>query len=87
MSPLSLPDNIRSELVHNIQHRLSPIPIKVRADVDVTCFAYEGIDAIKSALHKGKIVEGKDEVKVVVCVSFFKLSPLLSLFSLPLYPD
>ncbi|KAK1759463.1 mitochondrial carrier domain-containing protein [Echria macrotheca] len=39
------------ELKSYIGKRLTPQPTKVRADVEVTCFAYEGIDAIKTALR------------------------------------
>jgi translation initiation factor 2 subunit 1 len=34
-----------------ISKRLTPQPTKVRADIEVTCFGYEGIDAIKIALQ------------------------------------
>jgi translation initiation factor 2 subunit 1 len=36
-------------LLKDIKTRLTPHSIKMRADVEVTCFAYEGIDAIKEA--------------------------------------
>ncbi|CAN8102274.1 unnamed protein product [Discula destructiva] len=39
------------ELKSYISKRLTPQPIKLRADIEVTCFAYEGIDAIKTALR------------------------------------
>ena len=39
------------ELQSYIGKRLTPQPTKVRADVEVTCFGYEGIDAIKEALR------------------------------------
>jgi hypothetical protein len=40
-------------LKKNVAMRLTPQPVKVRSDFEVTCFAYEGIDAIKAALMKG----------------------------------
>jgi len=40
-------------LVDYVKKKLSPQPIKVRADVEVTCFTYEGINAIRDALVKG----------------------------------
>ncbi|CAO1635801.1 unnamed protein product [Parajaminaea phylloscopi] len=42
------------ELQANIARRLTPQPVKIRADVEVTCFGYEGIDAIKKALLKAE---------------------------------
>ncbi|EHK24894.1 uncharacterized protein TRIVIDRAFT_84788 [Trichoderma virens Gv29-8] len=42
---------VDDELKLYISKRLTPQPTKVRADVEVTCFGYEGIDAVKSALR------------------------------------
>lgn len=42
---------IKEELTSYIGRRLTPQPTKVRADVEVTCFGYEGIDAVKIALR------------------------------------
>jgi len=39
------------ELKSYIAKRLTPQPTKIRADVEVTCFGYEGIDGIKAALR------------------------------------
>jgi len=44
-------DVIRDELMSYIGKRLTPQPTKVRADVEVTCFGYDGIDAVKEALR------------------------------------
>lgn len=41
---------VRKELIDYIGRRLTPQPVKVRADIEVTCFGYEGIDAVKIAL-------------------------------------
>jgi len=48
-----LSEDVRAAVLSNIELRLTPQPVKVRADFEVTCFAYEGIDAIKSALTSG----------------------------------
>lgn len=45
---------VRLELTSYISKRLTPQPTKVRADVEVTCFGYEGIDAVKEALRKAE---------------------------------
>ncbi|KAF3071984.1 hypothetical protein TsFJ059_007332 [Trichoderma semiorbis] len=42
---------VDDELKLYISKRLTPQPTKVRADVEVTCFGYEGIDAVKAALR------------------------------------
>lgn len=41
-------------LFSNIKRRLTPQAVKIRADFEATCFEYEGIDAIKSALRAGQ---------------------------------
>jgi hypothetical protein len=50
--------NIHGELLEalqeNIARRLTPKAMKIRADVEVKCFSYEGIDAIKAALKAGE---------------------------------
>jgi len=40
---------------------LAPQPIKVRADVEVSCFTYDGIDAIRESLKAG-IALGSQEM-------------------------
>ena len=48
-SPAVLP-----ALLTQISRRLIPQPAKIRADIEVTCFSYDGIDAIKTALLQGE---------------------------------
>ncbi|KAI9891188.1 MAG: hypothetical protein M1814_003031 [Vezdaea aestivalis] len=56
---------IEEELKSYISKRLTPQPTKVRADVEVTCFNYEGIDAVKEALRAAEAQNRPDaEVKV-----------------------
>lgn len=45
---------VKNELQSYISKRLTPQPTKVRADVEVTCFGYEGIDAVKNALRSAE---------------------------------
>lgn len=33
---------------------MAPTPVKLRADFELTCFTYEGIDALKYALITAK---------------------------------
>lgn len=56
---------IKDELISYIGKRLTPQPTKVRADIEVTCFGYEGIDAVKSALRQAEARNTEDtQVKV-----------------------
>ncbi|EPX71399.1 translation initiation factor eIF2 alpha subunit [Schizosaccharomyces octosporus yFS286] len=45
---------IIDDLLGQISRRLTPQPIKIRADVEVTCFGYDGINAIKAALKSAE---------------------------------
>lgn len=51
---LDITDEIKEFLITYIKRRLAPQPVKIRADIEVTCFTYEGIDAIKTALTEGE---------------------------------
>lgn len=59
---------IKDELQTYIGKRLIPQPTKVRADVEVTCFGYDGIDAVKAALRTAEAkntAETQVKVKLV----------------------
>uniref|UniRef100_A0A183G5D0 Eukaryotic translation initiation factor 2 subunit 1 n=1 Tax=Heligmosomoides polygyrus TaxID=6339 RepID=A0A183G5D0_HELPZ len=45
---------VREALLEDIRKKLTPQAVKIRADVEVSCFSYDGIDAIKEALIAGK---------------------------------
>ena len=34
---------LRELLVRNVRRRMTPQPLKIRADVELTCFAYDGV--------------------------------------------
>lgn len=51
---LDITEPERDELLRNVARRLTPQAIKLRADIEVTCFQFEGIDAVKYALSAGE---------------------------------
>eukprot|EP01102_Stenamoeba_stenopodia_P010630 TRINITY_DN3227_c0_g1_i1.p1 TRINITY_DN3227_c0_g1~~TRINITY_DN3227_c0_g1_i1.p1 ORF type:complete len:372 (+),score=153.33 TRINITY_DN3227_c0_g1_i1:157-1272(+) len=57
---LDINPEVKDVLVKDIRRRLTPQPVKIRADIEVTCFDYEGIDAIKAALIAGQKVGSED---------------------------
>ena len=54
-------DEWREILLVNIRRRLTPQAVKCRADIEVSCYNYEGIDAIKSALREGLTLNTEDK--------------------------
>jgi len=56
----------KEELLKSIRRKLTPQATKIRADIDVTCFDFEGIDAIKEALRLGTecITQTSNSVKI-----------------------
>ncbi|OWF42154.1 eukaryotic translation initiation factor 2 subunit 1-like [Mizuhopecten yessoensis] len=46
-------DETKATLLENIRRRLTPQAVKIRADLEVACTNYEGVDAVKRALKKG----------------------------------
>eukprot|EP01012_Entosiphon_sulcatum_P040949 TRINITY_DN546_c0_g1_i1.p1 TRINITY_DN546_c0_g1~~TRINITY_DN546_c0_g1_i1.p1 ORF type:complete len:334 (-),score=90.15 TRINITY_DN546_c0_g1_i1:102-1103(-) len=61
LDPLNLPADVREKLFYNIKHRHKAQPFRVRADIEVTCFTYEGIDAIRAALKQGEATFKENE--------------------------
>lgn len=54
---------VKQEVQQSIIRRLTPQKLKIRADIEVACFDYEGIDAIKRALAAGEAVS-TDEIQI-----------------------
>lgn len=50
---LEISEDLLKDLKDYIKRRLSPQPIKIRSDIEVSCYSYEGIDAVRKALVKG----------------------------------
>ncbi len=42
-----LTEPVREALLRNIKRRMTPQALKIRADVELTCFQYDGIEHIK----------------------------------------
>ncbi|ODQ81160.1 hypothetical protein BABINDRAFT_59783 [Babjeviella inositovora NRRL Y-12698] len=58
-------EEVLAELKMYISRRLTPQAIKIRADVEVSCFGYEGIDAIKAALYDAEALSTEQmQIKV-----------------------
>jgi len=55
---------VKEALMSQIKRRLTPQAVKVRSDFEVTCFSYEGIDAIKAALFAGEAAGSSDQCTV-----------------------
>jgi len=61
--PNPVPTSTLSILTGTIARRLTPQPIKLRADIELTCYTPAGIDAIKKALRAGE-KESNDTVPI-----------------------
>lgn len=53
LGKMGLEKEIQETLMSEIKRRMAVQPLKIRADFELTCFSYDGIDAIKDALKAG----------------------------------
>lgn len=53
LANLDITEIQRETLLKTIRQRLTPQAQKLRSEIEVTCYSYEGVDAIKQALNKG----------------------------------
>lgn len=59
----NLDEKTKTTLLENIQQKLTQQAVKIRADIEVACYTYEGIDAIKDSLRAG-IAVGSEDVPI-----------------------
>jgi translation initiation factor 2 subunit 1 len=60
---------VKEALVKDIRRRMTPQPLKIRADVELTCFAYDGVMHIKDAMRAALAKSGNPEeggIKIAV---------------------
>nr|GEX13094.1 eukaryotic translation initiation factor 2 subunit alpha [Tanacetum cinerariifolium] len=60
----ALSKEVKEVLISNIKRRMTPQPlkirVKIRADVEMKCFEYDGVLHIKSAMRKAEAVGNED---------------------------
>lgn len=56
----ALAEDIKDSLVKNIRRRMTPQPLKIRADVEMKCFQFDGVLHIKEAMRKAEAAGNKD---------------------------
>jgi len=50
---MDLDESLKDAVIKQIKARLTPQPVKIRSDIEVACYDYEGINAVKAALRAG----------------------------------
>jgi translation initiation factor 2 subunit 1 len=63
---LTINDDQKKYLIESISRKMAPVPVKLRADFEITCFTYEGVDALKEALLAAKAAVNDESLPVDV---------------------
>ncbi|KAL6142019.1 hypothetical protein ACLB2K_060303 [Fragaria x ananassa] len=58
-------EEVKESLIKNIRRRMPVQPLRIRADIDVTCYHFDGVVHIKDALRRAEAA-GNDECPVKV---------------------
>ncbi|CAI9091769.1 OLC1v1026880C3 [Oldenlandia corymbosa var. corymbosa] len=53
-------EEVKDSLVKNIRRRMTPQPLKIRADIEMKCFQFDGVLHIKEAMRKAEAAGNKD---------------------------
>ncbi|KAF2314447.1 hypothetical protein GH714_026548 [Hevea brasiliensis] len=53
-------EEVKEALVKNIRRRMTPQPLKIRADIEIKCFQFDGVLHIKNAMRKAEAAGNKD---------------------------
>lgn len=62
---LNVDEETQKIILTYVKRRLASQPVKIRADIEVTCFTYDGIDAIKEGLLEGE-AKGTPDAPVMI---------------------
>ncbi|KAL9554871.1 hypothetical protein MBANPS3_002614 [Mucor bainieri] len=62
---ISMSEDVQKELLSIIKRRMTPHPVKIRAQLDLRCTGIDGVNAIKAALKAGESV-GSEEVPIKI---------------------
>ncbi|XP_076625032.1 eukaryotic translation initiation factor 2 subunit alpha [Colletes latitarsis] len=65
LAECGLDERTKEVLLNNIKRKLTSQAVKIRADVEVACYGYEGIDAVKAALKTG-LALSTDELPIKI---------------------
>ncbi|KAJ8769415.1 hypothetical protein K2173_002905 [Erythroxylum novogranatense] len=58
-------EEIKEALVKNIKRRMTPQPVKLRADIEMMCFEYDGVLHLKDVMRKAEAA-GNDDCPVKI---------------------
>jgi len=50
----AMTDEVKDALIKNIKRRMTPQPLKIRADIELKCFQYDGVLHIKDAMRRAE---------------------------------
>ncbi|KAG8390137.1 hypothetical protein BUALT_Bualt01G0052200 [Buddleja alternifolia] len=56
----AISEEVKDSLVKNIRRRMTPQPLKIRADIEMKCFQFDGVLHIKEAMRKAEAAGNKD---------------------------
>ncbi|KAH6773877.1 Eukaryotic translation initiation factor 2 subunit 1 [Perilla frutescens var. hirtella] len=59
----AISEEVKDALVKNIRRRMTPQPLKIRADIEMKCFQFDGVLHIKEAMRKAEAA-GNDDCPV-----------------------
>lgn len=49
-------EEVKDALIKNIRRRMTPQPLKIRADIEMKCFQFDGVLHIKVLLSSSSII-------------------------------
>ncbi|KAL6006172.1 hypothetical protein ACLOJK_040218 [Asimina triloba] len=56
----AMSEEVKDALIKNIRRRMTPQPLKIRADVEIKCFQFDGVLHIKEAMKKAEAAGNTD---------------------------